>query len=190
MDTLMIGLFQEHAEAELAITQLMHAGFSREAMSVFYVNPQGQHALHPIGGDEDESPGTHEASSGAATGALKGGGTGALLGALTLPLLGPAGAVLGAAVGAYGGALVGALNKMEEPEAAVAETAVAENSAVANVSRGAGILLAVAVATPAKREEALEILREHAQEIEEATGELRNGDWIDFDPLRPKKLIF
>lgn len=189
MDRLMIGLFHEQAEAEAATTELLHAGFSRESMSVFYVNPQGHHALHPIGGDEDESPGTHDAKSGAAAGALTGGGAGAILGALTLPVLGPAGPMLGAAVGAYGGSLVGALNRMEEPEGADADTPTSDGTSVAPTPRKAGILVAVAVKTATQEDEALEILHQRAEEVEEATGELRDGDWVDFDPLRPKKLI-
>lgn len=190
MDRLMIGLFHEQAKAEVATTALLQTGFPRELISVFYVNSQGQHALHPVGGDEDESPGTHEAKSGTAAGALTGGGAGAILGALTLPVLGPAGPVLGAAVGAYGGSLVGALNRMEEPEVAQAGPTSSESGVVATTPRKAGILVAVAVKTATQEEDALDILRQHAEEIEEATGELRDGDWVDFDPLRPKKLIF
>lgn len=189
MDRLMIGLFHEQTEAEAATTELLQAGFPRESISVFYVNPQGHHALHPIGGDEDESPGTHDAKSGAAAGVLTGGGAGAILGALTLPVLGPAGPVLGAAVGAYGGALVGALNGMEEPEGANARPPSPDGTAVVPTPRKAGILVAVAVKTATQEDEALQILHERAEEVEEATGELRDGDWVDFDPLRPKKLI-
>jgi hypothetical protein len=187
MDTLMIGLFREQSEAEFASTELLRAGFAPEAMSVFFVNPQGQHGLHPIGGDEDESPGTHEASSGAAGGALKGGGGGALHGAHTRPIMGPPGPVLGAAVGASGGSLVGALNRMEEPAPAPSETRTSETAP--DTPRKAGLLLAVAVPGPGQRDSALAILRQHAEEVEESTGVMRDGDWIDFDPLRPKKLV-
>lgn len=192
MDKLIVGLFHEQTEAERATGDLLQAGFARDAISVFYVNPQGQHARHPIGGDEDESPGTHDAKVGAATGGVVGGGAGALLGALTLPVLGPAGPVLGAAVGAYGGSLVGALHKMEEPEhAADHDGAVAvEEPTVEDVPRKAGILIAVAVRSALDEQRALDVMRRDAEEVEEATGELRDGDWIDFDPLRPKKLVF
>lgn len=190
MDRLMIGLFHEQAQAEVATTGLLHAGFPRESMSVFYVSPQGHHAIHPIGGDENESAGTHDARAGAAAGALTGGGAGAILGALTLPVLGPAGPMLGAAVGAYGGSLVGALNRMEEPEVADGDPAAPGAASVSPEPRKAGILVAVAVKTATQEEDALDILRAHAEEVEEATGVLRDGDWVDFDPLRPKKLIF
>lgn len=191
MDRLMIGFFHEQEQAEVATTELLHAGFARESISVFYVNPQGHHALHPMGGDEDESPGTHEAHLGAAAGAVTGGGAGAILGALTLPVLGPAGPLLGAAVGAYGGSLVGALNRMEEPDVADAEGAdIESDESAAPEPRKAGILVAVAVKSATQEEDALDVLRTHAEEVEEATGELRDGDWVDFDPLRPKKLIF
>lgn len=189
MDKLIVGLFHEQVRAEAASAELLQAGFGRESISVFYVNPQGQHALHPIGGDEDESPGTHQAIGGAAAGGVVGGGAGALLGALTLPVLGPAGPVLGAAVGAYGGSLVGALRKMEEPGTEDDGAVAVEEPSIEDVPRKAGILLAAAVRAPAQETRALDVMRRHAEEVEEATGELRDGDWVDFDPLRPKKLV-
>lgn len=50
--------------------------------------------------------------------------------------------------------------------------------------RKAGVMLAVAVASPAEREAAIEIHGAHAQSVEEAEGALQNGDWIDFAPPR------
>lgn len=189
MQTLIVGRYSQQNEAQRASWALLRAGFSAREMSLFYVNPQGQHATYPVGGDEDESPGTHEARSGAMRGAAGGAGAGTLVGVATLPVLGPAGPLLGAAVGAYAGSLVGALNNMDEapasPNAAVDSS---ETDAEAQ-PRKAGVMLAVAVATPAERETAIEILDERAQEVEEAEGILRDGDWVDFDPLAPCKVI-
>jgi hypothetical protein len=49
---------QLHDQAQEAVEQLKRAGFAPEKVSSFFVNPPGQHALYPIGGDEYKSPGT------------------------------------------------------------------------------------------------------------------------------------
>lgn len=180
MTTLIVGRFHQLSDADVASRELLRAGFPKQAMSLVYVNPHGQHAIHPVGGDTDESPGTHEASSGAMTGAAGGLGAGTLVGVATLPALGPVGPLLGAAVGAYTGALVGALRSMDENET---------HEPGAAPPREPGMLLAVAVGTPAQRENAIEILGEHTAEMEEIDGTLRDGDWLDFDPLRPGRTI-
>lgn len=190
MKTLIVGHYDLQDEAEIAARDMVRAGFAVNETSLFYLNPQGQHALHPVGGDEDESPGTHEAQSGAARGAAGGAGAGALIGAATIPVLGPAGPLLGAAVGAYTGSLVGALNNMEEPPRTRADTP--RNNATSDAefeARKSGYLLAVAVNTPTERKYAIEILGERAQLLEETEGNLQNGEWTDFDPLAPGTVI-
>ena len=193
MTTLIAGRFSQQEQAENASAQLMKMGFSARDMSLFFVNPQGQHDIHPVGGDEDESPGTHHASSGAVTGAAGGVGVGAVVGAATLPVLGPAGPLLGAAVGAYTGSLVGALKTMKKDEEHSEQVEMVEQSNVVPEDekvedahpRKAGVLLAVAVATPEQRANAIEVLGATALEVEEAEGELQNGQWTDFDPRTP-----
>lgn len=191
MTTLIAGRFSQQNQAENASAELMRSGFSARDMSLFYVNPQGQHDIHPVGGDEDESPGTHHASSGAVAGAAGGVGVGTLVGAATLPVLGPAGPLLGAAVGAYTGSLVGALNTMKKHEehAEITERSEIKSSDDDAHPRKAGVLLAVAVATPEQRASAIEILGASALEVEEAEGELQNGQWTDFDPRVPTKPV-
>lgn len=197
MTTLIAGRFSQQTQAENASAQLIRMGFSARDMSLFYVNPQGQHDIYPIGGDEDESPGTHHASSGAVVGAAGGVGVGTLVGAATLPILGPAGPLLGAAVGAYTGSLVGALNTMKKHEEHAEHVEMAEQNNVSsndeNVEdahpRKAGVLLAVAVVTPEQRANAIEILGATALEVEEAEGQLQNGQWTDFDPRTPIKPV-
>ena len=198
MKTLIVGHYDLQDEAKIAARDVLRAGFSANETSLFYLNPQGQHALHPVGGDEDESAGTHDAQSGAVRGAAGGAGAGALVGAATIPVLGPAGPLLGAAVGAYAGSLVGALNKMEEPPETRADTprnnamSDAESEAESEAeyeARKSGYLLAVAVHTPTERKYAIEILGERAQLLEEAEGNLQNGEWTDFDPLATGTVI-
>lgn len=189
METLIVGRYSQLTEAENASRDLWRAGFLARDMSLFYLNPQGQHALYPVGGDEDESAGTHEARSGAVLGAVGGVGAGTLVGVATMPVLGPAGPLLGAAVGAYTGSLVGALNNMEEPGARAAPARDSNEPGTDIQPRKAGVMLAVAVATPAERDYAIEILSERAQRVEEAEGLVENGEWVDFDPLAPRKVI-
>lgn len=190
MKTLIVGHYDLQDEAEIAARDVVRAGFSAQETSLFYLNPQGQHALHPVGGDEDESVGTHDAQSGAVRGAAGGAGAGVLVGAATMPVLGPAGPLLGAAVGAYTGSLVGALNKMEEPpETRTDPVRGITTDDAEHEARKSGYLLAVAVHTPMERKYAVEILGERALLLEEAEGHLQNGEWTDFDPLAPCKII-
>lgn len=203
MKTLIVGRFVRYDQGETAAYELQQAGFSADEISLFYINPQGQHDLHPLGGDEDESAGTHHAGSRAVAGAAGGGGIGGLIGLATLPVLGPAGPLLGAAVGAYTGSLVGALGGMkrsEEPAVEIAarnannlpapEPAIRHDAEISPTSdagevaaRQSGVMLAVAVATPEQRADAETILGRYAYQIQQSEGDLRNGDWIDFDPL-------
>lgn len=191
MTTLIAGRFNQQDHVEAAFNELLHSGFARQDMSFFYVNPQGQHGTYPIGGDEDESHGTHQASGGAMRGAAGGVGVGTLVGAATLPVLGPAGPLLGAAVGAYTGSLVGALNNMKKSEEQVDENNELPPATDSDDTheRKAGLLLAVAVKNPEQRASAIQILSESALELEEAEGVLNNGQWIDFDPLKPIKTV-
>lgn len=191
MTTLIAGRFSQQTHADTASAELLHSGFAPQDMSLFYVNPQGQHGTFPIGGDVDESHGTHEASSGAMRGAAGGVGVGTLVGAATLPVLGPAGPLLGAAVGAYTGSLVGALNNMQKSEEHLDEKndAPPDSDPDEIHERKAGLLLAVAVKTPEQRASAIQILSARALELEEAEGVMNNGQWIDFNPLKPIKTV-
>lgn len=189
MQTLIVGHYGQQTEADNAARELLRAGFPASELGLFYFNPQGQHATYPIGGDENESPGTHDAKGGAVRGAVGGVGAGTLVGAATIPVLGPAAPLFGAAVGAYAGSLVGALKNMEESDESARPSSEQVARAASAETRKAGIMLAVAVATADERQTAVEVLGAHADELEEAQGTLQNGDWVDFDPLAPRKLI-
>jgi hypothetical protein len=178
MTKIIAGRFIELADANAAADQLVNTGFERQNVAVFFVNGPGKHDLYPIGGDQDESPGTRSAGAGAAAGAAGGGAAGAAAGAA----LGPAGAVAGAAAGAYVGSLPGALDSMHK------KTARGDSHGAVSVPkiREAGMMLAIATPDVDKERKAVEVLRRAgATEIEQNTGEIRNGDWVDFDPLAP-----
>ena len=189
MKTLIVGHYGQQTDADNAARELLRAGFPAAELGLFYFNPQGQHATYPIGGDENESPGTHDAKGGAVRGAVGGVGAGTLVGAATIPVLGPAAPLFGAAIGAYAGSLVGALKNMEESAEDASPPPERAARAAAADTRKAGIMLAVAVETADERQTAVEVLGAQADELEEAQGTLQNGDWVDFDPLAPRKLI-
>jgi hypothetical protein len=185
--TLIVGHYSQQTEAKKASRELARAGFPRGEISMFYVSPQGQHATFPVGGDEDESTGTHDARSGAVRGAVGGVGAGTLLGAAAIPVIGPAGPLFGAAVGAYTGSLVGALKHLDDDDEGSQGATPAPDPD--EQQRRSGVMVVVAVGTTERREDAIEILGAHAEALEEAEGELQNGDWTDFDPRTTFKPI-
>lgn len=115
MNHIVSAVFDSHAEAERAVTELRSAGVSDSALSVIARRDSGD-------GDYGDAE-THEAKEkgeGFLKGALGGAGVGALLGiaALAIPGVGPfaaAGAIAGSAIpeavaiGAGAGALTGGL---------------------------------------------------------------------------------
>lgn len=88
MATIIAGLFETLAEAEKAETALKNADFEKSDVSAFALNPAGQHALYPIGGDQDADPGAKEAHVGAASGAIVGGAAALGLGAAAMAATG------------------------------------------------------------------------------------------------------
>jgi hypothetical protein len=181
------------------VAALCHGGFDAADVTVFFVNPAGQHATYPIGGDRDASPGAKHVYSGALKGAALGTAVGVGVGLAASPLMGPAAVVAGAGAGAYAGSLVGALSKMEEKPAAAkpdehavepAATVAAPRDIDTASVRSSGIFVAVRAVEFAKRVAAVNVLRaKGAQDIERADGTWRAGQWIDFDPLKPPLFV-
>jgi len=199
MTPIIAGRFEQEAQAEAAVAALRHGGFDAADVTVFFVNPAGQHATYLIGGDRDASPGAKHAYGGALKGAAVGTTVGVGVGLTASPALGPAAVVAGAGVGAYAGSLVGALGKMEEkPAAAKPDEHVVEPAATTTAPRdtdtaslrSSGIFVAVRAVEFAKRVAAVNVLRaKGAQDIERADGTWQAGRWIDFDPLKPPLLV-
>lgn len=183
MNTIIAGLFQQQPAVDEAIDALLRAGFAREAIASFFVNPAGQHDAYPFGGDHEESAGAHASRKGI----VKGAATGAAVGAAATAFLGPLGAVTGALVGAHVGGLVGSLSQMKERGETGEQGEDADN---AMPVRGSGLLLAVALGEQDDENDAIGVLRAcGAEDIERAQGIIANGDWIDFDPVAPPALI-
>src|SRR5688572_3378918 len=191
MTTIIAGNFQQQDGAQQAMAALHSAGFPAGQTATFFVNPPGQHDRFPIGGDEDESPGTEDAKGGSAAGAAVGGAVGVAVGLATAPLLGPGAAIAGAGVGAYVGSLYGALGKLDDTaEGAQPQTGAPRVEHKEPPPRKSGMLVAVAALTPEQQESAIRILREHgATDIERAEGTIAEGEWNDFDALAPMNLI-
>src|SRR5688572_26243814 len=91
-----------------------------------------------------------------------------------LPRLARLRAAAAGAAGAYVGSMAGALQGMGTDK----------NRDEQVLRRPAGIMLAVRIAEPQTENRVIQVLNAGgAADIEQAEGELRNGDWIDFDPL-------
>lgn len=174
MERIIAGRFPTKAEADAASAQ-MTSFVDAADICIFHNNPPGQHDAYPMGGDEDEDPGARKADSSAAGTA----GAGALAGGAIGALAGPVGALAGAAVGAYSGSLLGAMKGLGE-----------DDRPGAPARRPGGIILAVRIANPSNEKHVVDTLRaEGAAGIEQAEGEWKDGDWVDFDPVARPRLV-
>ena len=175
MGSIIAARFELQDEAARAVNALVDAGFARERISSFFVNPAGQHDRFAVGGDRDKSPGAEETDKGAAAGVAAGAGAGAVAGVAAAPVAGPLGPVLGGLVGGHLGGLVGSLSATDDDPVPL---------------RVAGMLVAVqlddsaASADSAVEQRAMRVLQDlQGADLERAEGQIRDGDWIDFDPL-------
>jgi hypothetical protein len=178
MSLIIAGRFQTFPAAESAAQKLFSRGFVEEDVTLFFVNPSGQHARHPIGGDVGTDAGARAAPKGAGKGVTIGAVVGAIVGAAIFalfksPLIVSA---IAAGVGAYVGSLAGAMSHTKQPKPA---------HAAEEPMRHAGVLVAVHV-SPETQTQAADILRESGGiDIERASGRWKQGRWSDFDPLQP-----
>ena len=178
MSLIIAGRFQTFPAAESTAQRLFARGFVEEDVTLFFVNPSGQHARYPVGGDVGTDAGASAAPKGAGKGVTIGAVAGAVVGAAVFavfhaPLLV---SVIAAGVGAYVGSLVGAMSHTKKPKAA---------SHADEPARHAGVLVAVHV-SPDSQEQASAILREAGgMDIERASGRWKQGRWADFDPQQP-----
>lgn len=177
MATIIAGRFLQQDEVQQAIIAVQSAGFVSGRLSSFYVNPPGQHDMYPVGGDRDESPGAEDSDKGSAAGMGAGGAVGAAVGAVATPVMGPVGAITGALVGAHVGSLMGSLSQTDDAEDIP-------------VARRSGMLVAVAVDNPEEEQRAIDaLLAAGGNDLERATGQIMDGDWIDFDPLSSPQFV-
>ena len=158
MTTIIAGMFDTVHKAEDAMGKLIGGQFGAKDVCTFANNPPGQHDGFPMGGDENEDPGSKHADGDAGKGAAVGLGTGA---------------AVGAGIGAYLGSLAGALHGME-----------GRGTQEDPVGRPAGIVVAVRIESGKAEQSAISTLQTYgAIHVEKAEGQWNDGKWIDFDPL-------
>lgn len=183
MTTIIAGHFQLQEQIDHARAALLEAGYRADRISAFFVNQPGQHDMHELGGDRDESPGAKESPEGLAKGAATGGAIGVAVGAATAPLTGPAGPIVGGLVGAHVGSLYSLSHMKDKGEP---EEGSHENMAE---PRKSGMMIAVAL-PDGDEVRAVQLLRDlGAHHIERADGTIVAGDWQDFDPLSLPRFV-
>ncbi|MEI6001258.1 hypothetical protein H3V53_30020 [Paraburkholderia bengalensis] len=181
MSLIVAGRFTTFPAAEAAAQTLFDNGFVAEDVTLFFVNPRGQHARHPLPEHAAVAPTIsaappptlhlhhHAMTFGAAAGAVIGVAVFTAF-AASVPVV-----VIAAGVGAYLGSLVG---KLVQARSAPQE----HHDIVHHELRNSGVLVAVHVC-PENQMEAARILRETGgADIERATGRWQQGKWADFDP--------
>lgn len=185
MSMIVAGRFQTFNRAEEAAHHLIdNDGFRQDEISVFFVNPPGQHATYPTGGDVHTDAAMQQARAsglgvGTAAGVLVGGAIG--YGAMQIMGLNWLAPLIMMGLGAYVGSLIGTMVKAkpahEDPAHRVTEDLVQEPV------RESGVMLAVHV-TDATETRAESALRDAgAYDVELASGTWNNGKWSDFNPV-------
>ncbi|HJR09026.1 MAG TPA: YsnF/AvaK domain-containing protein [Pyrinomonadaceae bacterium] len=182
-----IGLFDNRAEAQSVVQELLGEGFRRDDISVMSKKIDGQDNRQQQGEvvayvEEDGEEQIKDMAKGAGTGAAIGGLAGLLLSltSLAIPGIGPvlaagplAAVIAGAGIGATAGGLISGLTRLGVPE----EDA---NYYAEGVRRG-GTLISVE-ASDDKADSAVAIMKRHgAIEIDKRAAEWREGGWSGFD---------
>jgi len=180
MATIIAGGFDVVTQADAAVERLRQAGVRTEDLCTFRVNPAGEHDRLPGGGDHRASAGAKDAGRNAGKGGAIGAAAGLAAGAATTPLMGPAGLAAGAAAGAYVGSLLGGLSgTSKEPQPGHETVRPAETLIAVNVDSG----------NPGA-DDVVRLFEEcNARQVERTEGRWENGEWADFDPASPPRLI-
>jgi hypothetical protein len=182
MSLIVAARFTTFPAAEDAAQRLFNSGFVEEDVTLFFVNPRGQHARYPIGGDTGTDASARDAPKGAGKGVAIGAAVGAVVGVGIFTLFGAPllVSVIAAGVGAYVGSLVGAMSHTREGGRP-------GRHEVHHETRDSGVLVAVHV-SPDSQYDAARILRDAGgAAIERATGRWQQGRWADFDPTQPPR---
>lgn len=174
MERIIAGRFETKAKADAAAAEIVRY-IDRTDICIFHNNPPGQHGTSTSGGAEAINPGLKADGESAVSTALAAGLTAGAIGLAGGPVV----ALAAAGVAAYTGSLVGAMGGMGE-----------EQSRQLPHLRPAGVILAIRIARPASEKFVIGDLRNcGAEDIEQADGEWRDGDWVDFNPVQEPHLI-
>jgi hypothetical protein len=184
MSLIVAGRFQTFDRAEETAHHLVDDdGFLKEDVEVFYVNPPGQHARYPVGGDEHTDaamqPGRRSAVVGVVLGIIVGAGIG--FGAMRVLQLNWLAPLIMTAVGAYLGSLIGAMSKAT-PGKEDRPVEVSDHETLEPI-RESGVMLAVHVTEDSEVRVEDTLRRAGARDVEHASGEWSEGKWRNFDPL-------
>lgn len=180
MSLIVAARFTTFPAAEDAAQKLFNAGFVEEDVTLFFVNPRGQHARYAIGGDTATDAAAKDAPKGAGMGVTIGAVVGAVVGVaifatFSAPLLV---SLIAAGVGAYVGSLAGAMARTREGGH------IGHHVPFHQEMRDSGVLVAVHV-SPDNQFDAARVLRDAGgAAIERASGRWQQGRWADFDPRR------
>jgi hypothetical protein len=182
MSLIVAARFTTFPAAEEAAQRLFNSGFVEEDVTLFFVNPRGQHARHPLGGDTGTDAEARDAPKGAGKGVVLGAVLGAIVGVgifafFKAPLLV---SIVAAGVGAYVGSLIGAMSHTHDAGKFGRRTPMHE-------TRDSGVLVAVHVSPDSQRDAARILHDAGGAAIERATGRWQQGRWADFDPTRPPR---
>ncbi|AGK51552.1 hypothetical protein BTI_4864 [Burkholderia thailandensis MSMB121] len=179
MAMIVAGRFTTFEQAEAGARHLYARDFGPDDVSMFFLNPSGQHAKFPIGGDV-------YADSAARPGGGPGAAYGAALGAIVGLVVGFVVHVLGwryrvvwlasALVGCYIGALGGALRRRQGRQIEGLGTLRQSDT---------GVMLAAHVTGETAGAVEAVLRASGAANVERVDGEWRDGEWADFDPARP-----
>jgi hypothetical protein len=184
MTDIVAGRFQQQGDAQAAVERLVRRGFRRDDVSSFFVNPPGQHARFPVGGDRSVSPGAHGAGIAAIAGAIIGAILGFVFGTAALHAYGLLAIIVGTLAGAYLGVFGGALARLQD------RRPPRQTGTDATEVRRGGIMVAAHTPTATSRVEAVRTLQSSgAVDVEAAEGDWRDGRWTDFDPTAPPDRI-
>ncbi|MBA4142388.1 MAG: hypothetical protein H0X43_05125 [Nitrosospira sp.] len=174
MENIIAGRFQTEDEAKSAAASLADLA-GKDDLCIFFNNQPGAHDSDRDAGSTGDRGGATGAATGAASGGVVAGTIGTLAG-------GPAVGALAAAVGGYTGSLAGAAGGLPEG---------GEGTNQNPHPRSAGMMLAIRVGNADNTQRIVERLRQHgAADIERAEGKWEKGNWVDYDPVTPPKLVY
>ena len=175
MEQILAGRFKTKSDAD-AVAALMTQYVDPTDICIFHNNAPGQHDAVAVDEGVDDEPGAEDAGKSSAGTAVAAGLTAGAVGALGGPVV----ALAAAAVGAYSGSMVGGIAGLGDHD----------NEPPAPELRPGGVMLAVRIADPLIEKRVIATLRaQGAADIEQAQGEWRDGDWVDFNPVAAPRLV-
>ena len=174
MDHIIAGRFETKANADVAAGAIVRY-VDISDICIFHNNAPGQHGEGLSSGESEVNPGLKVEGETTAVTAMAAGLAAGVVGMAGGPVV----ALAAAGVAAYTGSLLGAMGGMQD-----------EQSRQLPSLRPAGVILAIRIPAPGTERFVINELRNAGgKDIEQADGQWCDGDWIDFDPVRPPHLV-